>query len=96
MKITEEQLKNILTELYTYYFKKSRDFYNCRPDGETIEQLTPAKAYEIGTHNGATEAIGAVMLQVFGGKEYGEIWEMTLKWCDATESEGGNNNGGES
>ena len=88
MLVTEDALKNSLTEMYTYYFKLSRDFYNKRPEGEPLTALEPSNAYEIGKYNGAIDVLGAVLVMVCGGKEYLEIWQATLKWCDSNESEG--------
>ena len=66
MKISEEQLKQSLEELYGYYFNVAREGANKPDDGElSFEEL---KAF------GAVDAIGAVYLQCFGGKAMMSLW----------------------
>lgn len=76
MKITEEKLKDDLIQIYTYHFKQAVD------KDELRDSKNPEEAYEIGKHDGAVEAIEAVMLQVFGGKQLFEIWQKTMRWAN--------------
>lgn len=80
MRITEEQLKNDLVECYTFYFRQARRFYD-------QEDMSEDELYLCVKADGAVEALNAIMLQVFGGKEFGEIWSMTLNWLDAQEED---------
>lgn len=80
MRITEGKLKNDLVEAYTFYFRQARRFYD-------QEEMTEEEQYRCAKADGAVEALGAIMLQVFGGKEFGKIWEMTLNWLDAQGDE---------
>lgn len=60
--ITEEALVNGIVEMYVYYFNKCRDF------GE----LSEAPDYYAAV--GASNAVGAIALQVLGGKQMFELW----------------------
>ena len=73
MNCTEDKLKNDLVELYTYYFKRS---------AQARHGNTPLLAYETGKNDGAVEALGAIMLQVFGGRRMYEIWQKTMEWAN--------------
>lgn len=75
MKCSEEKLMNDLVELYSYYFKRSVE--NNRKDLRSDSQF-----YELGKDDGAVEALGAVMLQVFGGKAMYEIWNKAMVWAN--------------
>lgn len=75
MNCTEDKLKNDLVELYTYYFKRSAQM--SRGDSQNANH-----AYEVGKNDGAVEALGAIMLQVFGGKMLYEIWQKTMEWAN--------------
>ena len=66
MKISEEQLKQSLKELYTYYFKMARDAEN-KPDTEEL-------SYEEIKSLGAVDAVSAIYLQCFGGEAMMELW----------------------
>lgn len=79
MKCTEKQMMNALVELYTWNYKKAMAWYEKHDEKEEVT-VEEADAYEIGKHNGAIEALSAVMLQVFGGRAYGEIWGKTVEW----------------
>lgn len=80
MRISEEQLKNDLVECYTFYFRQARRFYE-------QEEMTEEEQYMCAKADGGVEALSSIMLQVFGGKEFGEIWSMTLNWLDAQGEE---------
>lgn len=76
MKCTEEELMNSLVECYTYWLKKAVDYM---PDDDSESPYEAAQAI------GATEALQAIMLQVFGGKTFYEIWEKTMTWANGVE-----------
>lgn len=77
MKITEEKLKNSMVEMYTYYFRQAR----------LMHMQDEADQYEAGKADGAVDALGAIMLQVFGGKDFYKIWTMAIAWADDKEKE---------
>ena len=64
MRVTEEELKKILIEMYASTFKLARD----RKQSE----------YEVGKYDGLHEATSAIMLQVFGGRTFMRMWEICL------------------
>lgn len=80
MKCTEEKMMNDLIELYTYYFKRAAE--EDRKAARNENQI-----YEIGKNDGAVEALGAIMLQVFGGKAMYEIWKKTMEWVNDKQSD---------
>ena len=84
MKITDEKLKNDLVEMYTYYFKRSVEESEGR---DLLSEVTPEQAWNIGKCDGAVEALGAIMLQIFGGQMMFEIWQKTMKWANGDEDE---------
>ena len=75
MKCTEEKLMNDLVETYSYHFKRAVELG--RGDSKNAQH-----AYELGKEDGAVEALGTIMLQVFGGKVFYEIWQKTMKWAN--------------
>lgn len=79
MKIKENELKNVLIEVYSYHFRQAIVKDRLR------DSDNPDDAYEIGKHDGAVQAMEAIMLQVFGGEQLFEIWQKTMKW--ATKSQ---------
>lgn len=84
MKCTEAELMNMLVECYTYYFKRVAD-------GERNLAEDDVPGYALAKDEGNLEALGAIMLQVFGGKKYYEIWEKTMEWANQEESDDRNN-----
>ena len=66
MKISEEQLKAQLEELYSYYFKMAKRAAN-KLDSE---KLTAEEIRAVG----AVDAVGAIYLFAFGGKAMMELW----------------------
>lgn len=80
MQCTPEYLMQSLIEVYTYHFKQASD-------KEKRNAKDPETCYQVGKHDGAVEAIGAIMLPVFGGAMMYQIWEKTKEW--ATEKEQG-------
>lgn len=60
--ITEEALVNGIVEMYVYYFNQCREF------GKGSE----APDYYAAV--GASNAVGAIALQVLGGKQMFELW----------------------
>lgn len=71
MKISEAQLQQSLKELYTYYFKMSKDALS-KPDTDEL-------SYEEIKSLGAVDVISAIYLQCFGGSAMMELW---LKNCE--------------
>lgn len=82
MKIKEDELKNTLIEVYSYHFKQAVDNDGLR------DSKNPEDAYQIGKHDGAVEAMEAIMLQVFGGKQLFEIWQKTMEWANTGQKPG--------
>lgn len=66
MKPTEEQLKQNLEEMYSYYFKLAQEAES-KPDGAELSS-EEEKAF------GAVDAIGAIYLFCFGGRAMMELW----------------------
>lgn len=84
MKCTPELLMQSLIEIYTYHYKKACD--------KEMRNATDAETcYQVGKHDGAVEAIGAVMLAVFGGKMTYSIWQKAMKWAQEGEDDTGTN-----
>lgn len=80
MKCTEEKLMNDLVEVYTYHYKRAVEMD--RGDSQNANH-----AYELGKEDGAVEALSAIMLQVFGGKAFYEIWTKTMEWATKGDKE---------
>jgi hypothetical protein len=74
MRFTEEELKQNLEEMYSYYLKLAQEAERKPEDAELF--VEEAKAF------GAVDAIGAIYLFCFGGKAMMELW---LKNCEEPE-----------
>lgn len=66
MRFTEEELKQNLEEMYSYYFKLAQKADN-KPMGAELS-FEEEKAF------GAVDAIGAIYLFCFGGRAMMELW----------------------
>lgn len=64
MIISEANLKDQLEELYGWYFKHAR--------------IRAQDEYQVGKCDGAVEALGAIYLGLYGGKEMMKLWERNL------------------
>lgn len=71
MTIDSGNLKEDLEELYGWYFKQARS-----RNGDE---------YHTGKCDGAVEALGAIYLGLYGGKEMMKLWERNLN--DTTRSD---------
>lgn len=71
----EKELKDLLEELYRYYFGRVRQLSN-EVDEESV--FYEAKA------QGGLEAVETIYLQLYGGKETYRLWEGELKRYDKT------------
>lgn len=71
----EKGLKDLLEELYRYYFGRVRQLSN-EVDEESV--FYEAKA------QGGLEAVETIYLQLYGGKETYRLWEGELKRYDKT------------
>lgn len=58
--ITGQKLKDMLEELYKYYFKKAR--------GVDRDTNHPGENYEIGKLDGACEVLNCIIFNLYGGK----------------------------
>lgn len=65
MRIDEERLKDVLEELYSWYSRQG--------------QLEYISNYNAGKCDGGLEAVGAIYIEAFGGKEMMKLWEKNLK-----------------
>lgn len=65
MRIDEKKLKAVLEELYSWYSRRG--------------QLEYMSDYNAGKCDGGLEAVGAIYLETFGGKEMIKLWEKNLK-----------------
>lgn len=73
MKITPEALKTTLEELYVFYFNKAK---GCLPEDIDAE-IKDKDLIEYTKANEATEAVSAIYLQCFGGREMWKLWTKT-------------------
>ena len=64
--ITGQNLKDMLVELYEYYFEKAKE-----ADRDTNH---PGENYEIGKWDGACEVLDCLMLHLYGGKFAFQNW----------------------
>ena len=81
MKINEKQLEDYLLNLYKYhmqrYFALHKDYavHNWEPD------------YELGQHDGAVSAVGAIMLLCFGGEKTFNLWQAAREQIEEEPDE---------
>jgi hypothetical protein len=66
MRFTEEELKQNLEEMYSYYFKLAQEAES-KPDGAELS-FEEEKAF------GAVDAICAIYLFCFGGEAMTKLW----------------------
>ena len=66
---TREQLAQDILEMYQYYFQEARTHH-------AEEQVSDdyLRGWAAGKADGGAEAMGALMLQVYGGKKLFELW----------------------
>lgn len=62
---TGQNLKDMLIELYQYYFKLAKKANRGRMN---------VKVYNVGFYDGALEMIDTILFSVYGGKEAFENW----------------------
>jgi len=75
MKCSEEKLMEDLERLYSFYYKKAAASH-----GKQLVSID--KAYQAGKGDGAVEALGAVMVDVFGSKAFYDIWKKNRLQAD--------------
>lgn len=68
--LSKEELVKGVVELYCYYFRECRRLCKGYEDSETLQ---PSDRYL--NYIGASDAIGAVALQVLGGQQLYRLWE---------------------
>jgi 6-phosphogluconate dehydrogenase (decarboxylating) len=81
-----ENWKVELDNMYMYYFKKAREYYDSHSEDE--EELTEKEReiYELGKSNGAVEVIETINFMMFGGRNAFDTWMSTL--AELAEEEG--------
>lgn len=67
--LTKEELVKGVVELYCYYFRK------CRELSKEYNEDDSEPSYQYMQFIGASDAIGAVALQVLGGAQLYKLWE---------------------
>lgn len=75
--IEGQEVREMLKELYWYYFKESRKF-----DSDE-EVVTVDDAYKIGGIDGNANAICVIYLQMFGGQAMYELLLDCMRKADA-------------
>lgn len=64
-----QDLKEMLEELYNYYFGEVKKAIN----GENEK-----RDYQAGVFSGGLDAVSAIFLQMYGGRELMELWTSQL------------------
>lgn len=65
-----QELKEMLSELYRYYFCELKQVE--AEDRETIDE------YKVGKFSGGVDAVSAIYLALYGGREMMQLWTDTL------------------
>ena len=78
---TGQGLKEMLEEMYAWYFKAARKYVRGK-------KHTADTAWRLGKMDGGVEAIGAVYLAMYGGKEMWDLWQGCLQDCEDEEKAG--------
>ena len=74
--LTGQDLKEMLEELYHYYFMKFRESDN---DDRTD---TPETIYNDGQNAGSMNTVGSIYLALYGGGDMYKLWTDCLKEAD--------------
>lgn len=80
-----ENWKVELDNMYMHYFKKAREYYDSHSEDEELTEKE-REIYELGKNHGAVEAIQAINLMMFGGRNTFDTWMSTL--AELAEDEG--------
>lgn len=72
---TEKELKDLLEELYRYYFGRVRQLSN---------EVDEESAFYEAKAQGELEAVETIYLNLYGGKETYRLWEGEVKRYDKT------------
>lgn len=80
-----ENWKVELDNMYMYYFKKTREYYDSHSEEEELTEKE-MEIYDLGRSNGAAEVIEAINLMMFGGRNTFDTWLGTL--AELAEDEG--------
>lgn len=70
--IEGKELKELLEELYRFYFKTAKDML------DKGGKLTELESYYGARSMGAEEAVGAIYLALYGGKEMTKLYTECL------------------
>lgn len=72
---SEKELKDLLDEMYRYFFGRVRQLSN---------EVDEESAFYEAKAQGGLEAVETIYLQLYGGKETYRLWEGELKRYDKT------------
>lgn len=72
---TEKELKDLLDEMYRYYFGRVRQLSN---------EVDEESAFYEAKAQGGLEVVETIYLQLYGGKETYRLWEGEVKRYDKT------------